>query len=115
MLLLSYLSVLLTRSFGHAWPNTGRLKVKFRNPAPAEMAVTVQGQVERLEDGHGVQYALCAVRLDRAGGDSLITRRGPVGIELSAVSSQPSAIGHRLAPEGSEESSRSEKKLIADG
>jgi 3-hydroxybutyryl-CoA dehydratase len=80
MLLLSYLSTLLTRSFGHAWPNSGRLKVKFRNPAPAGTAVTAQGQVERLEDGHGVQYALCAVRLDGAGGESLITGEARVGM-----------------------------------
>jgi acyl-coenzyme A thioesterase PaaI-like protein len=81
MLLLSYLSVLLTRAFGHAWLNTGRLKVKFRNPAPAGTAVTAQGRVESLEDGHGVQYAVCAVRLDKAGGDGLIT--GEARVELS--------------------------------
>lgn len=82
MLLLSYLSVLLTRTFGHAWLNSGRLKVKFRNPAPAGTAVTAQGRVERLEDGHGVQYAVCAVRLDKAGGDGLIT--GEARVETSA-------------------------------
>src|SRR5947209_4400465 len=66
MLLLAYVSTLLTQAFGRAWLQTGVLRVKFRNPAPAGTTVTAQGRVERLEEGHGVQYAVCAVRLENA-------------------------------------------------
>lgn len=82
MLLLAYISSLLTRAFGPAWTEGGSLKVKFRNPGPAGVTVSAHGQVERLEDdAHGVQYAVCAVRLDNAAGDVLITgeARVPVG------------------------------------
>lgn len=81
MLLLAHISVLLTRTFGLTWPNTGRLKVKFRSPAPAGTAVTAQGRMERLEDAHGVQYAVCAVQLATAGSDALIT--GEARVETS--------------------------------
>jgi 3-hydroxybutyryl-CoA dehydratase len=72
MLLLAYLSTLLTRAFGHAWLRSGALKVKFRQPAPAGATVMAQGRVERLEEGHGVQYAVCALRLEDAAGEALI-------------------------------------------
>ena len=62
MLLLAYLSTLLTQAFGRAWLQTGALRVKFRNPAPAGTTVRAQGRVERREEDHGVQYAVCAVR-----------------------------------------------------
>jgi acyl dehydratase len=73
MLLLSYLSILLAREFGSAWLDTGALKVKFRNPAHAGATVTASGRVERLDEDHGVQYAVCALRLDDSAGDTLIT------------------------------------------
>lgn len=82
MLLLAYISSLLTRAFGLAWTEGSSLKVKFRNPGPAGVTVSARGQVERLEDNaHGVQYAVCAVRLQNTAGDVLITgdARVPVG------------------------------------
>lgn len=81
MLQLAYLSSLLARAFGLAWPDTGTLKVKFRNPAPAGTTLTARGQVEQLEAGHGVQYALCAVRLENADGDVLITGDARVDVK----------------------------------
>jgi 3-hydroxybutyryl-CoA dehydratase len=81
MLLLAYLSTLLTRAFGRAWLQTGALRVKFRNPAPAGTTVTAQGRVERLEEGHGVQYAVCAVRLENAAGEALMTGEARVDVK----------------------------------
>ena len=81
MLQLAYLSTLLTRAFGLAWPDTGTLKVKFRNPAPAGVTLTARGRVERLEDGHGVQYAVCAVRVENADGEALITGEARVDVK----------------------------------
>jgi 3-hydroxybutyryl-CoA dehydratase len=81
MLLLAYLSTLLTRAFGRAWLQTGALRVKFRNPAPAGTTVTAQGRVERLEEGHGVQYAVCAVRLENAAGEALMTGDARVDVK----------------------------------
>jgi 3-hydroxybutyryl-CoA dehydratase len=81
MLLLAYVSTLLTQAFGRAWLQTGALRVKFRNPAPAGTTVAAQGRVERLEEGHGVQYAVCAVRLENAAGEALVTGDARVDVK----------------------------------
>jgi 3-hydroxybutyryl-CoA dehydratase len=74
MLLLADMSCLLTRRFGLAWLAGGSLRMKLRNPAPAGSEVVVRGQIERLEEaGDGVQYAVCALRLENGDGGSLIT------------------------------------------
>lgn len=84
MLLLSYVSCLLTRAAGLAWSGSGALKVKFRNPAPEGAMVTARGQVERLEDdAYGVQYAVCAVRLENAAGEALITGEARVPLLIA--------------------------------
>jgi 3-hydroxybutyryl-CoA dehydratase len=81
MLLLAYVSTLLTQAFGRAWLQTGALRVKFRNPAPAGTTVAAQGRVERLEEGHGVQYAVCAVRLENAAGEVLLSGEARVDVK----------------------------------
>jgi len=80
MLVLSYLSTLLTRSFGMRWINTGALKVRFRSPAPVGLPVTARGVIERVERGDGVQYAVCAVIVENALADALITGEARVHI-----------------------------------
>lgn len=74
MLLLAYVSTSLTRTIGLAWVGGGALKARFRQPALAGATVTVRGRVDRVENGSdGVQYAVCAVRLEDSGGEALIT------------------------------------------
>src|SRR5919202_5140110 len=81
MLLLAYVSTLLTQAFGRGWLQTGALRVKFRNPAPAGTTVVAQGRVERLEEGHGVQYAVCAVRLENTAGEMLLSGEARVDVK----------------------------------
>ena len=91
MLLLAYASAALARAFGLAWLETGSLKVRFRNPAPAGTTVTARGRVERLEprehseEDSGVQYAICAILLQDPHGASLITGEARVAISAPTV------------------------------
>jgi 3-hydroxybutyryl-CoA dehydratase len=50
MLLLAYLSEMLTAAFGRAWLGGGRLKVRFKGVARPGDTLTVRGQVERVQD-----------------------------------------------------------------
>ena len=50
MLLLAYLSEMLTAAFGRAWLSGGRLKVRFKGVARPGDALTVRGRVERVQD-----------------------------------------------------------------
>lgn len=81
MLLLAYLSAMLTRACGQRWLNSGSLKVKFRNPGTVGSTVTTSGRVERVEQGDGVQYAVCTVSLENAGGDTVITGEARVDVK----------------------------------
>ncbi len=76
MLVLSYISAMLTRAFGVRWIDTGTLKARFRNPAPSGLPVTARGSIERVEGGNkgdGVQYAVCAVTVENVAAEPLIT------------------------------------------
>jgi 3-hydroxybutyryl-CoA dehydratase len=59
MLLLAYLSEMLTAAFGRAWLAGGRLKVRFKGVARPGDTLTVRGRVERVRDeGQGVFAAV---------------------------------------------------------
>ena len=51
MLLLAYLSEMLTAAFGRAWLAGGRLKIRFKGAARSEETVTVGGHVQRVQEG----------------------------------------------------------------
>jgi 3-hydroxybutyryl-CoA dehydratase len=57
MLVLAYLSEMMTAAFGQAWLAGGRLKVRFKAPARPGDTVSATGRVLRVEDGR----AVCAV------------------------------------------------------
>ena len=57
MLLLAYLSEMMTAAFGRAWLSGGRLKVRFKAPARPGDTVSAVGRVVRAEGGRMV----CAV------------------------------------------------------
>jgi 3-hydroxybutyryl-CoA dehydratase len=50
MLLLAYLSEMLTAAFGRAWLSGGRLKVRFKGVARPGDTLTVRGRIERVQD-----------------------------------------------------------------
>ena len=52
MLVLAFISEMLTTAFGPAWANTGRLKVRFRDAArPGDIAAT-RGRITRVSGSH---------------------------------------------------------------
>ena len=69
MLLLAYLSRMLTAAFGQAWLSNGRLKVRFRAPARPGDTVSAVGHVVRAEGGRTV----CAVECRNQVGETLVS------------------------------------------
>lgn len=51
MLVLAYLSEMLTATFGERWVAHGRIKARFRAPARPGDSVTATGRVIRVENG----------------------------------------------------------------
>jgi 3-hydroxybutyryl-CoA dehydratase len=64
MLLLAYLSEMLTAAFGQAWLSGGRLKVRFKGVARPGDVVTVRGQVERVKGERGICAVECLNQRD---------------------------------------------------
>jgi 3-hydroxybutyryl-CoA dehydratase len=50
MLLLAYLSEMMTSAFGRAWLAGGRLKVRFKGVARPGDTLMVRGRIERVQD-----------------------------------------------------------------
>jgi 3-hydroxybutyryl-CoA dehydratase len=68
MLVLAFVSEMLTAAFGWAWLDSGRLKVRFRGPARPGDSVTASGRVTKVEGGR----TFCAVECVNAAGEVLV-------------------------------------------
>ena len=68
MLVLAFVSEMLTAAFGRDWLDSGRLKIRFRAPARPGDTVIATGRVTRAEDNH----LTCAVECSSSSGDVLI-------------------------------------------
>ena len=80
MLVLAFLSEMMTTAFGSAWLQSGQLKVRFRAPACPGDEVTTFGQVTKLTDQEGSRQAVCSVGCRNQQGEELITGEASVGI-----------------------------------
>ncbi len=69
LLVLAYLSEMMTAAFGRAWLSGGRLKVRFKAPARPGDTVSALGRVVRDEEGRTV----CAVECRNQRGEVLVS------------------------------------------
>jgi 3-hydroxybutyryl-CoA dehydratase len=69
MLVLAYLSEMLTGAFGQRWIAGGRLKARFRAPARPGDTVTAAGRVTKIENG----VLRCEAECRNQDGEALIT------------------------------------------
>ncbi len=74
MLVLAYVSEMLTAVFGEAWLSGGRLKARFRGPARPGDTVTAAGRVTKIVDG-SVQ---CQIECHNQAGELLISAEAEV-------------------------------------
>jgi len=78
MLLLAYLSEMLTAAFGQAWLSGGRLKVRFKGAARPEETVAISGHVQRVQEGHEGRHLWCDVGCLNQQGEALVTGQAEV-------------------------------------
>lgn len=74
MLVLAYLSEMMTAAFGQSWLSGGRLKARFRAPARPGDSVTALGRVLRVGGGR----TLCSVECRNQRGDVLVSAEAEV-------------------------------------
>ena len=61
MLVLAFMSEMLSRAFGDAWDESGQFTTKFRSPARPGDTLTVSGQVESLQYDSDIVMATCSL------------------------------------------------------
>lgn len=85
MLLLAYLSRLITNRFGAAWVGTGRLDARFRSPALVGSTITVGGEIKSVREDGSMREVECAVHVSDAAGQSLVTATVILRVQVDAT------------------------------
>jgi 3-hydroxybutyryl-CoA dehydratase len=72
MLLLAYLSRLMSARFGRAWLENGQLDARFRGPAMVGDPIRVVGEVQTVDESAGGRHVRCALRCEDRSGQVLV-------------------------------------------
>lgn len=73
MLILAYISQMMTAAFGRDWLSGGKLDVRFKSPARPGDTITVSGTVQKVEDSEGYRLITCLVDCHNQHGEPIIT------------------------------------------
>ncbi len=73
MLLLAYISQMMTAAFGRSWLVSGRLNVRFKSPARPGDILTVSGQIGSIEKSAGQTIISCRVLCQNQNGEPVVT------------------------------------------
>ncbi len=80
MLILAYISEMMTLAFKDDWLSGGKLSIRFKKPACPGDIVTASGKVNSIESKDDTLYVLCQVFCHNQKGDILIL--GEAEVEL---------------------------------
>lgn len=77
MLVLAFVSEMLTAAFGRAWLESGRMKIRFRAPVRPGETATVSGTVTKVNGSHIV----CEIECRNDAGEALVSGEAEVFVE----------------------------------
>jgi len=80
MLILAYVSQMMTAAFGQSWLARGKLSVRFRNPARRGDTITVGGKVDRLEHNEAQTIVNCDIFCHNQNGEPVVTGEASLGV-----------------------------------
>ena len=81
MLILAYISQMMTTAFGQSWLSSGKLSVRFKEPARPGDIITVSGKISKLERNDGQTIVKCGVLCSNQKGELIITGEAQVGVK----------------------------------
>ena len=76
MLILAYVSEMMTAAFGKRWLTSGKLDVRFKAPARPGETITVSGKITKLAKNNRQTTINCAVLCSNGKGEQIITGEG---------------------------------------
>ncbi len=80
MLILAYISQMMTAAFGRDWLSGGKLDVRFKSAARPGDTITVSGEIQRVEKIEGRSLVRCAVGCHNQRGEPVITGEATVRV-----------------------------------
>lgn len=90
MLLVAFISELMTRSFGQPWLQTGQLRVRFKVPAFPGDRLTLSGVVKQVIEEGSCQRVVCGVTCRNQEGQELVV--GEASVELAGAVKERSTV-----------------------
>ena len=81
MLILAYISQMMTDAFGQSWLSKGRLSVRFKAPARPGDTITVSGKIRRVEKNEDMTLIHCDVLCANQSGEPVIIGETEVGVK----------------------------------
>ncbi len=81
MLILAYVSQMMSAAFGRSWLAGGKLKVRFKTPAHPGDTITVSGKICKLDKSGGQTFINCDVLCSNQDGESVITGEAKVEVK----------------------------------
>ncbi len=81
MLILAYVSQMMTAAFGRNWLSGGSINVRFRSPARPGDTITAGGTIIGVERGQGQDLISCDVLCTNQNGDPIITGEAKVRVK----------------------------------
>ena len=81
MLVLAYVSEMMSTAFGQSWLTGGKLNIRFKTPARPGDNLTVGGRISSIERNDGQALIHCDVLCQNQNGDSIITGETSVRVE----------------------------------
>ncbi len=78
MLILAYVSEMMTEAFGKSWLSGGKLSVRFKAPARPKDAITITGKINSIEHEKGVSHINCDLESHNQKGEVIIVGKATV-------------------------------------
>jgi len=73
MLILAYMSEMMTEAFGESWLKGGKLSVRFKAPARPNDTITTSGKIDSIKYKEGIPHVNCSIESCNQKGETVIT------------------------------------------
>ncbi len=81
MLILAYVSQMMSAAFGQSWLAGGKLNVRFKTPARPGDTITVSGTIRKLNKSGGQILVNCDILCINQDGESVITGEAKMAVK----------------------------------
>jgi len=82
MLILAYVSEMMTQAFGENWASNGKLSIRFKAPARPGDTVTANGKIDSIENQEGISSVNCSIGCCNQKDETIITGEAIVKLPL---------------------------------